>query len=420
MHVVGAVTEYNPFHNGHLRHLEESRRVTGCEAVICVMSGNFTQRGEPAIVDKWSRARMALANGADLVIELPVIHAVSSAEYFAAAAIGILNASGVVDHVCFGSESGDIAQLDKIAELLADEPAEYSKQLKAYLDTGLSYPTAREKALSGIIPESAHIVRSSNNILGIEYLKALKRLQSPMKPATIKRIGGEYKTLRHEGPMPGATSIRTWIKTQSGKLVDKKSIDEVGEGLRRMMPHNCADILIGRFKEGRGPVFLGSFTDILLAQLRKTDALLMKALPEISEGLENRIINAAGQACSFDDLLSQITTKRYAETRIMRILLYSLLGITAADFDTFNKSAGPQYIRVLGFNKTGQSLLAAMRKKSSLPVITKFAAASEHENPLVRRTAQIEAASTDIYVLGFPSPSQRYTGQDYTRNVIRI
>ena len=190
MNVLGIVTEYNPLHNGHIHHLKESLAVSSADAAVCVMSGNFVQRGEPAIVDKWIRAEIALNSGMDLVIELPAVYALSSAELFAFGAIKILDSLGFVSSICFGSETGVLEPLDAVAEILSNEPEEYKVFLKKFLEKGLSYPAARESALNEFFgADMAEVVSSSNNILGIEYLKALKRLNSPIRAFTIRRIG---------------------------------------------------------------------------------------------------------------------------------------------------------------------------------------------------------------------------------------
>ena len=195
MSVLGIVTEYNPLHNGHIHHLKESLAVSSADTAVCVMSGNFVQRGEPAIIDKWIRAEIALRAGMDLVIELPVVYALSSAELFAFGAVKILDSLGFVNAICFGSEAGALEPLDAIAEILANEPEEYKALLKKNLDKGLSYPASRESALKGFLGTGmAELVSSSNNILAIEYLKALKRLNSPIKAFTIHRIGGAYNS----------------------------------------------------------------------------------------------------------------------------------------------------------------------------------------------------------------------------------
>jgi len=269
MKALGLIVEYNPFHNGHLYHLQQSRAVTGCEYVICVMSGNFIQRGEPALVNKWARARMALLSGVDLVLELPAVYAVSSAEFFAYGAVKILDSLGIVDSICFGSESGRIEDLDFIAGIVSEEPEPYKLFLKENLDKGLSFPAAREAALKSYLasgPKSCDDIRSllnsSNNILGIEYLKALKRLKSRIKPHTIRRISNSY----HTGELTGAISSATAIRKN---IFDSVSLPEKAKFFHTM-PESSISVLKEEFKNGTGPVFSSSFDLILLSILRKT------------------------------------------------------------------------------------------------------------------------------------------------------
>jgi predicted nucleotidyltransferase len=236
MKVVGLITEYNPFHNGHKYHIEEARRITGADYVVAVMSGDFVQRGVPAIIDKYSRTRMALNNGVDLVLELPVCYATGSAEYFAHGAVAVLNALGVVDYLCFGSEAGEIELLQKATELIYSAPASFDDLLKAYLKEGLNYPAARQKALEAVTgslspdnnrPDDNNalikVFTEPNNILGIEYLKAIHDLSASMQPVTIRREVAHYHeaTLtRIDTPsvISSATAIRSTINTIDGSI----------------------------------------------------------------------------------------------------------------------------------------------------------------------------------------------------------
>ncbi|HHW32299.1 MAG TPA: nucleotidyltransferase [Clostridiaceae bacterium] len=417
MKVLGIVTEYNPFHNGHKYHIQESIKLCSADYVVSVMSGNFIQRGEPAIVNKWSRTHMALNEGVDLVLELPVIYAMSSAEFFSFGAVKILDSLGIVDYICFGSESGNIRQLDLIAEILSDEPEEYTQLLKKYLDSGLSFPSAREKALSDYF--SQHLVRidniseimsSSNNILGVEYLKAIKRLKSPIVPKTIPRIGNTYNTGYVTGNISSATSIR--------KSFSKANHNLVSDILEQTMPKRCIEILKQEIDSGRGPILPENFESIILAFLRKMSSEEIAAMPYVNEGLENRIKLSASVSGTLNELIEAISTRRYPKTRIQRILFYSLIGISDKEFKLFNNHGGPQYIRVLGFNSKGRHLLSLIKEKARLPIIVKTANFKNHCNPLVSRMLEIESNSTDLYVLGFSNPEYRKAGQEYTNNVV--
>ena len=220
MNVLGIVSEYNPLHSGHVYHIAASREKTGATHAVCVMSGNFVQRGEPAIVDKWARAKMALNSGIDLVIELPVVFACASAEIFARGAVRILNQTGIINYLCFGSEQGELETLKRIASVLAEEPSEFRTSLKKYLKQGLSFPAAREKALTGYLRDvPGGIMDKSNNILAIEYLKALITTGSGMEPVTIRRKGSGYQDSIITETFSSATAIRNFLK-ETGSVSD--------------------------------------------------------------------------------------------------------------------------------------------------------------------------------------------------------
>jgi predicted nucleotidyltransferase len=413
---IGIVAEYNPFHNGHLYQLQASRLKTGADCVVVVMSGNFTQRGEPAIVDKWARAETALHSGADLVIELPVPYAMGSAEYFAYGAVRLLDSLGAVDMICFGSESGSIEGLSEAAAILADEPESYKLLLKENLSKGLSFPAARQKALSSYCrdthgkDELSGLLKSPNNILGIEYLKALRRMKSNIVPITIRRIGNDYNQTELTGNISSATSIR--------KTIRENTWNDARELLRESMPQWSVSILEQRFEDGRGPIFPDNFELQIISALRRMSIDQIKLLPYMEHGLENRFRLAAEKAASYAELLDMICTRRYTATRIQRILFGMLTGLTKESFDRFNSIGGPAYIRILGFSHTGRKLLASIRGKTALPLITKTADHKNSDLPCVSDMLALEAAATDQYVLACQNPDFRRAGSDYTQNVI--
>ncbi|MDD4495732.1 MAG: nucleotidyltransferase [Eubacteriales bacterium] len=414
MRVLGIVTEYNPFHNGHLHHLSQSISECSADAAVCVMSGNFVQRGEPAIVNKWARSKMAIEAGIDLIIELPVFYAMSSAEHFAFGAIKILDSLGIVDVLSFGSESGDIGQLQTIADILYEEPAQYKTFLKSSLSSGISFPLAREKALERYLSSSnvtgsnlSACLSLSNNILGIEYLKALRRISSKIMPVTISRIGGEYNSCSLGGSTPSASAIRKVIMSENNSP----------SKLDSYVPEFALRILDEELAAGRGPVMPESFGSILLSMLRGMTAADIAAYPDVTEGLENRIIEAAGRSGTFDELVDMIATKRYPVTRIQRILFSIILGMTKAMQDSFDANGGPMYIRVLAFNDKGRKLLADIKCKASLPIIVKTADHKKADNGLLRDMIMFEAHATDIYVLGYNNPQYRNGGQEFTVNL---
>ncbi|HEX2927674.1 MAG TPA: nucleotidyltransferase [Ruminiclostridium sp.] len=423
MKVLGIVAEYNPFHNGHMYHIEESRKAAGCDAVICVMSGNFIQRGEPAVINKFARTETAIENGVDLVIELPVPFAMSSAESFAYGAVKILDSIGLVDCISFGSESGDIHSLQTIAKILADEPEAYREELKSQLDDGLSFPVCRQKALENYLKLNPHgiagenlslLLETSNNILALEYLKALIRLKSNIRPFTVQRVSNSYNTNQLTGSISSATAIRNRIygsdKTRASMEIDGTA--------SQALPAFSRQILQKEICEGRGPNSLYSLENIILALLRHTTLEQIGRLPDVSEGLEYRIKKAVINSGSVDELLSNICTKRYPKTRIQRIILSMLTGMTKDDMEQFMELGGPQYARILGFNSTGRELLSMMKKNSEIPVITKASGYKNSSNKLIKRMLEIEAQATDTYVLAYKNPAFRKAGQDFTQNII--
>ncbi|HEX3028886.1 MAG TPA: nucleotidyltransferase [Clostridia bacterium] len=415
MKVLGLVVEYNPFHNGHLYHLAKSKEKAGADHVVCVMSGNYVQRGEAAIANKWARARIALLCGADLVIELPVVYAMSSAEYFAYGAVSILDSLNIVDCISFGSESGRIDELSYIADILITEPESYKNSLKESLNKGLSYPASREKAIKHF-GKSRHedyssYLSSSNNILGIEYLKALKKLNSKIQPITIERIVNSYNSNELTGSISSASAIRRHMQDTSRTTLS---------GLSEALPEPCISVLEEEFASGRGPVFSDAYESIILSCLRKMTLSEIRELPYVSEGMENRIKKAAEDSGTLSGLIERTSTKRYPQTRIQRALFSILTGLKANELETFTNAGGAQYIKVLGFNSKGRNLLAMANKKAILPIIVKTADFKNSCNPLVKRMLEIESSATDIYVLGYQNPEFRKAGQEFTQNIVRV
>jgi len=262
MNTVGIISEYNPFHNGHKYHIQAAKEACNADYSVCIMSGSFVQRGEPAIFDKWSRAKMAVLNGADLVVELPVVYACQPAEIFALGSVKILNSMGFVNYICFGSELGDTEALQRLAKLLHNEPEAFKLILKNQLEQGISYPKAISAALSSYIGGddaviTNDILRNPNNVLGIEYIKALMTLKSSIKPVAVKRIASDYNDIGIAGGIASATAVRYEIKEKG-----------LSEKVRLAMPENCINIIEANIDSDRHPLYLNDFSDILLYQLR--------------------------------------------------------------------------------------------------------------------------------------------------------
>jgi len=418
--ILGIIAEYNPFHNGHLYHLQQSISRVNPDYVIVVMSGHFTQRGEATIVDKWARTAMALHSGVDLVLELPVIYACQTAELFAYGGVQLLNYTGIVTHISFGSETTRLDVLDAIASILATEPDEYKKQLKYHLGNGLSFPQARLRALSDYIannkslfpctPEELNnIITGSNTILAIEYLKAIKKTNSSIKPIVIERVGSSYNEQELKGKFSSATAIRN-------QLLTTKSIKE----LEKALPPHSVEILKKSICEGRGPVTNQSLEQIILGNIRRSSPEEIKRWMDVEEGLENRI-KEYGQSCSsLDEFLAGTKTKRYVYTRLQRILIHGLLGITTELVEEYKKSSGPCYLRILGFREKSSQLLSYLKSNAQVPIISKAADYFHHGSEPLNKMFELDVLATDLYSLGFPEQCQRRGGQDFTHPIVII
>lgn len=407
--ILGIVSEYNPFHNGHLHHLNLSKKISGCSFTVAVMSGNFTQRGDTALVDKWTRAEMALKAGVDLVIELPTLYAISSAENFADGAIKILNSLGVVDYISFGSEIGEIAPLNDVATILYKEPKEFSNLISKQLKSGLSYPKARELAVSMYFGSSSkkfkEVLENPNNILGIEYLKALKKHRSPIEPITIKRDYSDYNSKTVKKGIASATAIRTMI--------------EQNKNIHYVVPYETYELMEQKVQNNEIIKNLSVFEKEIIYTLRKMSVQEIASLPDVSEGLEFRIKEAANISNTLESLLYNIRTKRYAETRIRRILLYSLLGIKDKDIN-MSRRVTP-YIRVLGFNKHGKRIISAIAANNPrLKIIVSVKKFMETNiDPIQKSMISKDILATNIYTLGYSSKTG-IANLDYTKKVIEL
>ena len=407
--VLGIIAEYNPFHNGHLYHLQKSLHDTGSSYSIAVISGNFTQRGSTSLVDKWTKTEIALKNGIDLVIELPLLYSISSAENFAEGAIKIFDSLKVVDYISFGSESGDISTLNTVADILYKEPREYKNILSHELGKGLSFPKARENAMLMYLKDIrkfSSVLSSPNNILGIEYLKALKKYKSNITPVTVERFDSNYNDTSYTGNIASATAIRNIVKNGSFDI------------LRKVIPESTYSILLDNVKIGHIIPDLSVFEREIIYLLRKMSIAEIAELPDVGEGLENAIKNTANSCNSIVEFLNIIKSKRYTNTRLQRILLYTLLGITKKDI-ALSKKLTP-YIRVLGFNDKGKYLISEISKANpKLEIITsvkKYMDTSNNKNSKYMLEKDIWA--TNVYTIGFEYDS--WNNLDYTHKIIKI
>lgn len=387
--VVAIIGEYNPFHNGHAYHIQKTKQLTNADYVIAIISGNFVQRGNVSLIDKWSKADMALLNGVDLVIELPTIYSISSAENFANGAIKILNSLKIVDTLSFGSEFCDLDVLEEIAEVLTNEPSEFKTILEHELSKGLSFPKARENALLmylNDIRKYANVLSSPNNVLGIEYLKALINLKSNLKAITIKRANTSYNSTNIINGFASSTAIRKIINNPSS--------------LSKVVPEETFSIISDKIKHGQIIKGLVSFEKEILYKLRTSPIDYIANLPDVSEGLEFSIKNAANSCNNIMDLISLVKSKRYTQTRIQRILLYALLDITKQDMEYSRK--GVPYIRILGMTENGKHLLSEIASNKKLNIITSPKKFMDNcNNKIVKNLFSKDILASNIYTLGY-------------------
>ncbi len=388
MDVIGVVGEFNPFHLGHFQHFEQSREQLGGDApVVCVMSGDFVQRGSPAAFDKHARAEAAVRSGADLVFELPLPWCVASAERFAMGAVGLLDALGFVTHLSFGSECGDLAPLTALA--LAAAELENVEKIKTRLGEGMSFAAAREMVLNETVGEEARLLETPNNLLGVEYLKALFALHSAMKPVTTARSQTQHD-MESTGPLRSASQLRAMM--------------EAGENIAGYVPEGARAMPREQMNKGRGPVTMEKLEQAILARLRMLTAEDFAALPDATEGLGNRLYKAVRSEESVDAVLSAVKTKRYPLSRLRRMVMCAALGVKAGMGGT-----RPGYARLLASTERGRSLL---RRSGDLPVITKPAAARTL-CPADREIFELTANARDFYVLGYDVIGERKGGSDW-------
>lgn len=394
MKILAVICEYNPFHNGHAYQLRQQTKELGCDGVVCLMSGSFVQRGEPAVLDKWARSEMALACGCDLVLELPVLYSLQSAEGFALGAVSLLSSLGLAGFLGFGSESGELGLLTAAAS--ASEQPLYQQRLKMRLAEGMSYPQACGKVLEELEPRTAGL--EPNDILGLSYIRALQRVHSPLQPAVLKRMDGGYNSLTAENEFLSAAGIRSCLIR--------------GEEVSSYMPPEAYAILKRETAAGRAPVFSASLGSLLCYKLQQTSRSHLAHISGISEGLEKRLIDAASSSRSFSEIALAAKTKRYPQTRIQRTLLKILLDISKAD-----EKIQPAYARVLGIGKNGAAILREIQTKSTIPVITKTAAACLPTEE-AKRLFALENSATDLYSLLYPKREAGKNGMDFSRSPV--
>ncbi|MEJ8302496.1 nucleotidyltransferase [Saccharibacillus sacchari] len=405
MKTVGLIVEYNPFHNGHQLHLERSLQAAGAEASIAVMSGPFTQRGEPALLSKRARAEMALAAGVDLVLELPILYALQPAEWFAFGAVSLLDATGVVDSICFGSESGEVAPLQRLAaRMQGGESPVMQAALRQALAEGLSFPAAYAKAASGQgggNAEAASLLGNPNDTLGLHYVLALRRLASTVAPLAVRREQAGYHDagLPAGGQIASATAVRAALARGTGGLEEAAPYLPAGSLRVLRREAQAGRMLTAGWEALAQPLFAALIT-------RAPEELAL--VPEAVEGLEHRIAAALPRlpVPGVEALLAAIKTKRYTRTRLQRLLAHALLNHSGPLFGRDSLAQGPRYIRVLGFSPKGRTLLKTMKKTAKLPVVVR---AADFDHPQLR----LDIRASAVHASAFPSPQIKEMYADY-------
>ena len=383
MKIVGLITEYNPFHAGHLYHMQRARELTGADYCVVLMSGSFVQRGEPAIFDKYRRTKAALLAGADLVLEMPVAFSTASAHEFAAYGVALLSAIGV-DAVVFGSECGQIETLKQAAYALNHESAEFRERLQKGLKAGLTYPQARAKALE-MEDTWASVLSSPNNILGIEYLRAAEDLHSPMEFYTISREGsGYHEDTLADAKFPSASAIRGIIRNSLSK--DKDLLDILASHLPAVT-HPAYT--------GAVPVFVDDFSELLNAAVLQMQATF--SIADLSPELAARLAKPPYCPLSFEERIQALKTRQLTYTRVSRALLHLVLGMREEDISRWKDEGYALYARILGFRRQSSPLLSCLHKKSSIPLITKMADAAQNLSPSALALLEQEVYASHLY-----------------------
>jgi len=436
MKILGIITEYNPFHNGHLYHLFKAKEITRADYVVAVMSGNFLQRGEPAIINKWARTEMALNAGVDLVIELPFVFSTQDANGFAFGAVKLLDSLQIIDYLCFGCETDNLDTLYSISNFLHVEPQKYKELIVYNSKKGYEFPKARSQALceyhrifgidglEKISPlELSKLLKYPNNILALEYIKHLLNLKCKIEPIAIKRMRASYHQKNIKGKISSATSIRNEILKNLSS--PKTNLFMLNDKIKSTIPPSGIPVLEEELREGRGPITLDSYRQSIFAILRRMSLDDISRIHGVTEGLENRIKKASLKSYTVEQLINAIKTRRYTRTKIQRIILHLMMNLSKEDITIFNKY-GPLYARILGFSKKGKTLLRVIKKYSSTPLISKLSnylrqtifEENDHVRNRLVKMLDYDILATDIYVLDNKQAEDRVARLDFTHKIV--
>ncbi|MBP3457597.1 MAG: nucleotidyltransferase [Lachnospiraceae bacterium] len=411
MKITGIIAEYNPFHNGHRYQIQRAREITGADYIIIVMSGNFTQRGTPALIDKYSRAKMALMGGADLVLELPACYATGSAEYFAAGSIALLTQLGCVDSICFGSECGDIIPLKNIARALVNESTDYQKALRANIKNGSTFPVARNAALAETLDGFVSfdtILGYPNNILGIEYIKAILRQNSTIEPFTNMRIGSDYHSYKLADAFSSAISIRQSLSMQDDLEMVHAQLPSATYGIMQEDFHKTF------------PVYAADFSSMLKFKLICEREKGFTQYQDVTKAISDKLVRDTFLMQGFDEFCDILKTKDVTYARISRCLSHILLDIYTDEVKQYMDSGIVFYARALGFNENAASLTKKIKKNTSIPLITKTTSAAANLYPLGRKQFEHDVHAAHVYECIAGTKYHAGMRDEYRRQLVKI
>ena len=410
MRIIGIIAEYNPFHNGHAYQIEKIRSLTQADFVIAAMSGNFVQRGEPALIDKYARTEMALSCGADLVIELPALWATASAELFASAGVALMRKCGCVDTLCFGAETDNLSLLKEVASLLVSEPEDYKEVLSSCLKKGMSYPAARSQAVCSYLKEAnpqipadelACLLNEPNNILAIEYLKAIQAQNAAITPYLIQRTGDSYHEAALNSSLSSATAIRKELLSNGWNDITT---------LNSYLPEAAYSIL----KE-----YLNLYPPLSYLLLQQSEAQLAFC-GDSNEAIAHRIKNLQKQFHSFEQFCQLLKTKDMTYTRISRIFTHLLLQITSEDYRLGKSLDYIPYLRILGFRKDASRLLTILSNYADVPMISKSANAASMLSSDAARLFDLDVFAGELYENILSGKTGQDARSEFVRNIVRV
>jgi len=395
----GLVVEYNPFHHGHIHHIQSARKVSDADCIVAIMSGSFLQRGEPAIMDKFHRTRAALRAGADLVLELPYIYAVQSSALFAKGAVRSLHEIGV-QSLCFGSELGRIDPFIQTVEILQSTQTTYDTIVKAYLDKGLSYPQASERAYHAVGIDDIDMTQP-NNILGLSYVQAMKQAQLPIEALTIKRIHNHYHDDAIHTAIASATSIRKELL-----------LNGLTNRAKQSLPKSTAEELLQYAHLANQWHHWEAYFPFLHYKVMTMDTQQLATIHGVDEGLEHRLIQTSKKATSFYDWINRMKTKRYTQTRLQRMFVHILTNTTKTDVHQAISQATVPYLRLLGMNTTGREFLHKQKKQLNVPIVT-------NRKKNIPASFELDERATNVYYsILTPDRQQSLRKQEFTGPII--